>query len=188
MGLSLWLHQRERLLTDAKALKRLNSAIRAGDKTFQETISTCDVKLHWDFLAVRLHASRTVIQLQMHSRSYKRATVFCLIHDCMSLLVPGWSIVHTALIEAINVNQMIPPPTQHLNWYNHLNCPSFFAFKSMFRLMMPFLTLELCCSNAVSTKNNFSATILSPPAPFESCNFCSLPPQAVHRPVGSSQD
>lgn len=89
MGLSLWLHQRERLLTDAKALKRLNSAIRAGDKTFQETISTCDVKLHWDFLAVQLHASRTVIQLQMHSRSYKRATVLCLIHG-LYVFIGAW--------------------------------------------------------------------------------------------------
>lgn len=89
MGHSLWAHPGERLLTDAKALKHLNSAIRAGDKTFQETISTCDVKLHWDFLAVLLHALGTVIQLQIHSRSYKRATVLCLIRG-LYVCIGAW--------------------------------------------------------------------------------------------------
>lgn len=65
---------------DAKALKHLNSAIKAGGKTFQKSISTCDVKIHWDFFTLWLHVSRSVIQLQMHSKSYKRATVLCLIH------------------------------------------------------------------------------------------------------------
>lgn len=73
------------MLTDAKALKLLSSAIRAGDKIFQETISTCDVKLHWDFLAVQLHVSGTVIQLQELQKSH------CPLLNpwIVSLLVPG---------------------------------------------------------------------------------------------------
>lgn len=50
MDLSLWLHLRERLLTDAKALKRLNSGISAGGRIIQENISTCDVKALLGFL------------------------------------------------------------------------------------------------------------------------------------------
>jgi len=47
----------------------------------------------------------------------------------------------------------------------------------MFHLMMPFLTLKVCCSGPVSTKNNFQQQFSLPLLPFSPLTFAAFVPK-----------